>query len=209
MTERPVIDVSALPPTAFGARAPVWWGNTLLMLIETTTVALTVASYFYVWQNSQQWPPPRVDQYPPLLDPAPDLPAGTANALLLAASCLPMLWVDRAARRRDAVAVKAGLALVVLVGVVAIVLRFFEFPALKFHWDDNAYSSVVWAMLVLHLFYLALAAGEALVVLVWVALFGLDDKHAVDVTLTAGYWYWTAATWVLLYAVVYWAPRVL
>jgi hypothetical protein len=28
-----------------------------------------------------------------------------------------------------------------------------------------------------------------------------------DVTLAGGYWYWVAGTWILLYAVVYFAPR--
>ena len=34
-----VIDVSDLPESAFDWRDPVWWGNTLLICIETSTMA--------------------------------------------------------------------------------------------------------------------------------------------------------------------------
>ncbi|MDB5326058.1 MAG: hypothetical protein JWM57_1627, partial [Phycisphaerales bacterium] len=37
---RRVIDVAELPVTVFGSRSPVWWGNTLMMCIESTTLLL-------------------------------------------------------------------------------------------------------------------------------------------------------------------------
>ena len=51
MTARPTIDASRLPADAPDSRAPAWWGNVLFMAIETTTVALLLASYFYLWRN--------------------------------------------------------------------------------------------------------------------------------------------------------------
>ena len=36
---------------------------------------------------------------------------------------------------------------------------------------------------------------------------GIDEKHGLDVTLAGGYWYWVAATGVILYVVVFWSPR--
>ena len=41
----------------------------------------------------------------------------------------------------------------------------------------------------------------------WLMRYGIDEKHAVDVTLTGGYWYWTAGSWLVLYVFVYWVPR--
>ena len=55
---RPAIDVSNTPDAVFGARSPVWWGNTLLILIESTTMVLLIASYFYIRQNFDEWPHP-------------------------------------------------------------------------------------------------------------------------------------------------------
>ena len=56
---RRVLDVSGLPNTAMDAYAPVWWGNALLMMIESMTVLLLLASYFYLRRNFTQWPPPQ------------------------------------------------------------------------------------------------------------------------------------------------------
>jgi heme/copper-type cytochrome/quinol oxidase subunit 3 len=206
---RPTIDVTHLPPTAFDTRAPVWWGNTLMMFIETTTVALLVLTYFYVWQNFPQWPPPRVNEETPIERPLPDLPAGTANAVLLLVSCVATYQVDTAARKKRRAVVIGGLAFLTLLGVASLVLRGFEFPAVKFRWDENAYASVVWWMLVLHLVYILLAVAECGILAYWIARYGLDTKHAVDVTLTGIYWYWMAGVGVVLYGVIYWAPRVL
>jgi heme/copper-type cytochrome/quinol oxidase subunit 3 len=201
-----VIDVSRLPPTAFDARAPVWWGNLLFVLIETMGVAILAAAYFYLRQNFDSWPPPRVNDQPALFDPAPDLPAGTANVILLAASCIPMWIIDHGVRR-GAKWVPLGLVGMGLVGVISMVLRGFEFPAMKFWWDDNAYGSLVWTILGFHLVYLIAATGEILVLAYWLVRYGIDEKHAVDVTLTGGYWYWTAGMWLPLYVILYWIPR--
>jgi heme/copper-type cytochrome/quinol oxidase subunit 3 len=209
MENRPAIDTTLLPSWAFDTRTPVWWGNTLMLFIETTTVALMIVSYFYLAKNFEQWPPPRVDKLPANFNPVPDLSAGTLNIVVLGASCLPMLWVDRAARRPDGNKVKFGLLFLGILALVMVGIRVFEFPALKFSWDDNAYGSLVWSLLGLHFMYLGLAAVECLVIAVWLFMYGIDERHAIDVTLTAIYWYWTAGVGLVIYAVVYWAPRIL
>lgn len=207
--QQPVIDASRLPGDAFDSRAPVWWGNLWLMVIETTTITLLAASYFYVRQNYETWPPPRVDRSPPLFHPVPDLPYGTANALLLLGLCIPMRWVDRAARAHREHPTRVGLVVLTLFGIGALVLRILEFPATHFLWNDNAYASIVWSLLGLHLTYLAVGVIEVALVGLWIFLHGLDEKDVRDVTLTAAYWYWMAGIWVPLYLIIYWAPRVI
>jgi cytochrome c oxidase subunit III len=204
-----VIDVTDLPASAFDTRAPVWWGNTLMLVIESMSVILLVASYFYNAQAYPDWPPPRVEQYPAILKPVPDLTPGTWNAALLAFSIAPMIWADWAARRYRFAHAVIALAVLTLIGIAAMVLRVYEFPATKFRWDDNAYASLVWAILGLHFTYLILATAEVGILVLWLLLHGLDEKHAVDVTLTAVYWYWAAGVGLFLYGVVYWAPRIM
>jgi cytochrome c oxidase subunit I+III len=87
------------------------------------------------------------------------------------------------------------------------VFRFYEFSSLKFRWDENAYASIVWGLLVLHLLYILLEVGELALNILWISLYGLDEKLAVDVTLSTEYWYWTVAMALVIYVVIYWAPR--
>jgi cytochrome c oxidase subunit 3 len=209
MLARPKIDVSHLPPMAYDARSTAWWGNVLFMVIESTTVALLVVSYFYTRQNFEDWPPPRADAGTATARSLPDLRAASLNMVLLAASCVLMARANRAARKGDRrTTVREMIALAVL-GWLALALRFAEFPALQFRWDDNAYGSLVWTILFVHLTYLLGAAVEASAIALWIVLYGLDENQTDDVTLTADYWYWMVGLWVPLYVIVYWTPRLL
>jgi len=205
---RPSIDVSSLPPQVMDHRSQIWWGNLLLLLIETTMFALLISTYFYIKVvDFEAWPPPRVDRMPVLYHPAPNLSFGTLNTILILLSLAPMLWTDRACLQRNQRAVKVGLVVSVLFGIASILLRFQEFQGLHFKWNDNAYASIVWTILGMHLAHLITATCENGLMTAWIFAKGLDDKHARDVRVTAVYWYWVVGIWILLYFIVYWAPR--
>jgi cytochrome c oxidase subunit III len=209
MAARATLDVSGLPGSAYDTRAPVWWGNLLLMAIETMTIALLVASYFYVVPRYGEFPPPRVDSLPPIGDPLPRLGSATTSLLLLLASVPVMIRADRVVRRKEKRATQVALALCLGLVIASTLLRVVDFDSVHFGWDANAYASIVWALLVLHLTYLVVAIAELVFVLAMISLYDLDLNLSVDITLIAAYWYWMVGVWVLLYLVIYWAPRVL
>jgi heme/copper-type cytochrome/quinol oxidase subunit 3 len=150
----------------------------------------------------------RVARHPSLFlnDANPDLGFATAELILVLLSVAPMIWIERRARRMEERPAMLGLWAMFAVTVVAIVLRSFELPDLKFKWNDNAYGSIVWTIMVMHLTYLIAAAIEFLVMAVWTTRHGLDESHALDVTLAGFYWYWVAGTWLIVYAVVFVGP---
>ena len=206
---RRVLDVSVLPNSAMDSYAPVWWGNALLIFIESTTVVLLIASYFYLRRNFTEWPPPQTRTVPAIYHPVPDLLIPTIELVLIVLSCIPMYLTDMAARRNEGDRVKLGLMLMVGFGVVLIAMRFFELQSehLKFRWDDNAYGSIIWTIVATHLTYLLAGTAEFFIMVAWIVRHSFDPKHGLDVTLLGGYWYWTAATWVACYGVVYIAAR--
>jgi cytochrome c oxidase subunit 3 len=181
----------------------------LLLAIETMMFALLVSMYFYARVvDFDLWPPPQVNAKP-IFHPAPDWTLPSINLGILLVSVLPMLWVDRACLKRNVVAVKIGLVSCVILGAIVIGLRFLEFHSLHFQWNENAYASIVWTILGLHLTHLVIATSENLIMTVWVFVKGLDDKHARDVRVTASYWYWVAGIWLVLYLVVWGGGRLL
>jgi cytochrome c oxidase subunit 1/cytochrome c oxidase subunit I+III len=199
--------VAQLPSSALDHRSEVWWGNLLLIGIETTMFALLVAGYFYVRPNFAHWPPPQPHTIPPRFDPVPALGLPTVNLGLLLFTLVPALVADRACLRRQRGRVTAALTILIGLTAVCIALRFREFSSLHFRWDDNAYGSFVWTIVGLHLLHLFVGVLEFTVMLAWIAANGLDDKHARDVRVTAGYWYWVVGVWVVLYAIVFPGPR--
>ena len=208
-TTRLALDVSRLPASAIDHRSPIWWGNLLLLFIETTMFALLLAGYFFVRQNFDQWPPPRADGYLLVQNPVPLLGIATVNMVLLMISLIPAIWMDRACLRKHTGAVKVALLMVIAFGVIAIVLRFYEFPALQFKWNENAYGSIVWTLLGLHTLHLMTDAYDTAVLAVLLVTGPLEGKRFGDVAENALYWNFVVIAWVPIYAIIYIAPRVI
>jgi cytochrome c oxidase subunit III len=203
---RSVLDVSELPGAVLDHRSPIWWGNLLLIMIETTMFGILVAAYFYLRMNFEQWPPPQSNSVPPDFTPLPSLGLPGLNLFLMLVSVVPMWWADRSALRRRRRGVDLGLIGSLLLMLAAIALRFYEFDAVKFRWDDNAYGSIVVFILGMHLAHLITGACESALMLAWVTIKGLDDKHARDVRVTAVYWYWVVGVWLPLFGIVFLGP---
>jgi cytochrome c oxidase subunit III len=206
-SERAVIDVASLPSSELDHRSLIWWGNLLLLVIETVMFGLLVASYFYLRQNFLVWPPPQIHRVPPIFNPVPGLWFSTINLIAILVSAVPMFWADRAALRKNQRAVQLALVATIAVGLLTIALRSYEFRGLNVRWDDNAYASIVWTIVVMHLIHLIVGTAENILMAAWVFLKPLDDKHARDVRVNATYWYWIVAVWVPLYAIIYLGPR--
>ena len=206
MSTQAIIDVSELPRHEFDTYDPVWWGNLFLLAIETSMFAILIATYFYLRQNFQLWPPP-VAQLTDTLRPLPQLTFSTANTILLVVSCVPMIATDFSARHALKRLSQAGLVMCVMCGFAAMVLRSYEFAGVYFRWDSNAYGSVVWFMLGMHMLHLLVMTSEAVLLAVWIFTREYDMKHRVDIVTLAVYWYWVVGIWLLLYGIIYFTPR--
>src|SRR5690349_3257676 len=87
-----VLDVAALPTFGFGSASPMWWGTLGFIAIEATGFVLATGAYLYLaWLN---------DGFPLGAEP-PSPGPGTVITLVLLASVVPNIWLDRAARRKD------------------------------------------------------------------------------------------------------------
>jgi cytochrome c oxidase subunit III len=202
MKRRPVADVAVLPDQAFSHHAPIWWGNMLMIFIEGSAFAILAATYFYIRRNFDAWPPPRT-----LL---PDLGVSSINLLLLAISAAPFWYAARLAHRYEKPRfVGWWLAVGVVFGIASIVLRGFEFHALHTRYDSNAYGSITWTILGVHLAHLLAGTIETLLIALVMFVGPVEKKHYTDATVMAVYWYFIVISWVALYAIVFLAPRVI
>jgi heme/copper-type cytochrome/quinol oxidase subunit 3 len=201
------LDVSALPECALDHRSTIWWGNTWLLVIETTMFALLVASYLYVRLNFPAWPPPLTTRSVPVANPVPLLTLPTIVLGVLIVSLIPAYIADRVALAMKERTVRLMFAALVALGVLAAILRFREFPSLQFSWNDNAYASICWTIVAMHLLHIIVATAENTAMLLWALTHSLDRKHARDVRVSAAYWYWVVGIWILLYLLIYLGPR--
>src|SRR4051794_7060485 len=169
-----------------------------LIVIEGMAFVLAIAAYFYIRLRNATWPP----NLPP-----PLLLWGTVNTFVLLASAVPNELAKKAAERVDLAQVRLWLLVCLVFGVGFNVIRVFEFMSLNCSWDTNAYGSIVWLLLGLHTVHIATDVVDTAVLTLLMFVGPVEEKRFVDVAENSMYWYFVVLTWLPIYGVLYWAPR--
>ncbi len=193
-----IIDVSQLPTYAFGHRSMMFWGTAGMIVIEGTMFAIALVIYYYLRARSLHWP---------MSSPPPELLYGSVNTLVLLASLVPNHFAAKAAERADLAAVRAWLLAGLALGVVFLVVRGFEFTALNTHWSNNAYGSIVFALLVLHTVHMVTDFVDTVVLTALMFSRRITGRRYVDVNENADYWWFVVVAWLPIYITVYLVPR--
>jgi heme/copper-type cytochrome/quinol oxidase subunit 3 len=193
-------DVAELPTHKFGPSSLTWWGIMGFMVIEGAAFGLTFAAYFFLMGHEQGWPPEG--------RAAPDLLAGTLFTILMLLSEIPNTAVKKAANAHDIDTVRLLMPVVVAIGAVLLVIRGFEFNSLNCRWTDNAYGSIIWALLLLHTTHILTDWIDTIVL--WLLMrtpVGLEGRRFVDVDENSLYWRYVWLLWIPIYLMIYWVPR--
>ena len=178
----------------------MWWGTVGLMLIEGTAFALAIGSYIYLRNRATSWPPG--------FTAPPALFWGTLNTAVLLLSAVPNQLTKRAAEREDLSGTRLWLTVCLLFGVVFNTLRVYEFRHLNVSWDYNAYRSIVWLLLGLHTTHIVTDVADSAVLAALLFIGPVEEIRFVDASENALYWHFVVFTWLPIYAVIYWAPRI-
>ena len=198
MSERLVLDVSPLPKFAFGHKGLIWWGTVGYMVIEGSMFVMGLIVYFYLRLKVDAWPPSLPD---------PQIGFATANLCVVLASCLPNAFAKKAAEALDLRKTRLWLVVLTLTGLVALLLRAFEYTQLNCRWDDNAYGSIVWVLLSLHTIHVATDVIESAVLTAVMFIGPVTERRFVDASENSLYWYFIVAWWIPIYVTIYLAPR--
>jgi heme/copper-type cytochrome/quinol oxidase subunit 3 len=194
-----VLDVAPVPESSFGSRTLTWWGTIAFMSLEGMGFALAVGAYLYLRVLQPSWP---------MNEPLPDLLPGTIVTIILLASAIPNYFLEHWARAYDLQKVRIGLVLMSLLGIAPLIVRAFEFPALRVRWDADAYGSIVWFLLGLHTTHLITDVGDTIVLTVLMfTRHGENPRRFSDTSDNAFYWDFVVLSWLPIYFVLYWLPR--
>lgn len=198
MTRRIAGDVSGLPDAAFGTRTVLWWGLLGFILIEGCAFALACGSCLFLMSHTDPWPPTRLP---------PSLTWGTAFTLVMILSEIPNIIAERAAKAQRERPVQLALIATSLFGVALMVIRGFEFHALNVRWDQSAYGSIVWALLILHTTHVVTDLADTIGLTIFSFTHEVDTNRFSDVADNSLYWHFVLIAWLPIYALLYWAPR--
>ena len=193
-------DLADLPTPKFGPSSLTWWGIIGYMIVEGSAFAMAFAAYFFLMGHEQGWPPEG--------RAAPGVLAGTLFTILILLSEIPNTMVKKAANEGDVPAIRSLLPVMVGVGVPLLILRGFEFNSLNCRWTDNAYASIVWALLLLHTAHILTDWVDTIVL--WALMrtpLAYEGRRLVDTDENALYWRYVWLLWLPIYAMIYWVPR--
>ncbi len=198
------VDVSTWRREYADHRHTFWWGIIVLIAIEITVVGAFITSYFYLWvlnvaDKGGGWPPMGTE-LPPLLYPS-------INTVLLILCSISMYYGGIVMQRGEARKFFWLVVFCCLAGFLILYLRWLQFMALPFDWKENAYASFVWTLTAFHFVHLTSAIlGTA--VIGWFTYEGYYTKERMlGVQVDTLYWYFVSASWVPVYFVLYWTPR--
>ena len=193
-------DIASLPTHAFSHRSLTWWGIIGFMLIEGSAFLLAVVAYFFLMSHQMEWAPRPWEP--------PGLIAGTLFTVVLLLSEIPNAMIKRAANAYDGVAIRKLLLVMTLIGVLLFVIRGFEFNSLNVMWYDNAYGSIIWTLLLLHTTHILTDWVDTVVLLALMHTpHGEEPRRMVDADENALYWRFVWVSWLPIYVLIYWLPR--
>lgn len=198
MTGKIVGDLSGLPASGFRQHGLWFWAGAGFMLIEGTAFILAAAAYLMLMGEAEQWP---------LVDRAPDLLWGTLALAVFLGSLAPNFLVSHAARKRDLAATRRWSVAMTVLCAVLLVLRAIEFGHLNTRWDQDAYGSIVWALILLHTVHLVTDFIDTFFLTVFLFTHPVDNERFSDTDDNAGYWAFIVFFWAAYYVLIYWAPR--
>ena len=130
----------------------------------------------------------------------PDMLPGTMMTLLLIVSLVPNYLVSRWAKQQESAEGQIGMVIMSILGIVPLIVRFFEFSALKVNWDTNAYGSVIWTMLGLHTTHIITDLADTVVLAALMFTHhGDNPRRYGDVQDNAMYWNFVVVAWLPIY----------
>ena len=193
-------DVSDLPTHAFSHRSLTWWGIIGFMVIEGMFFVLTIGAYFFLMSHEQGWAPQPWDP--------PNLVWGTLFTFVILASEIPNAMIKKAAAVYDTDKIVALMPWSIFIGIGLMVIRGLEFNSLNVLWWENAYGSVIWALLLLHATHLATDWIDTVVLFFLMRTpHGTSPRRLVDVDENSLYWRFVWLSWIPIYILIYWLPR--
>ena len=193
-------DLADLPTTKFGSSSLTWWGIIWFMIIEGAAFGLTFAAYFFLMGHEQGWPPEGRR--------APDLLWGTLFTIIILLSEFVNTPIKKAADAGDVPTVRRLMPVIVAIGVVLLIIRGFEFNNLNVRWTDDAYGSIIWALLLLHTTHILTDWFDTVVLtaLMFTPV-AYEGRRQVDVDENSLYWRYVWLLWIPIYLMIYWVPR--
>lgn len=175
------------------------WGMLMLILTEATIFLVLLSSYFFLRASAPVWPPAGIEK--------PELTLAIPFSIVLWASSGPTFYAEAKLRAGNVRAAKVGLALTFLMGISFVGYSLHDFNGLHYGWRDNAYGSIYYTIVGLHLAHVVvgLAMNVLVQVKAWLGRFDRGRHASAEVYFL--YWHFVDLVWVAVFPALILSPH--
>ena len=193
--ETPTVVVTPPRPAIRRSKPLAWWGMMTTIATESMIFVGLLASYGFLRASSRAWPPPGI--------PLPEIPKTAVFSALLIGSSIPVIWAERGIKKGDVARLRLGFAIAWLMAAAFVGNSIKDFLDLKFGWSDNAYASIFYATVGLHLAHVivALLLGLGVQAKAWGNRY--DEDHYLTVEVFSLYWHFVDVVWIFVFSTLF------
>jgi heme/copper-type cytochrome/quinol oxidase subunit 3 len=172
-----------------------WWGMMTTIATEGMIFVGLLASYGFLRASARVWPPPGI--------PLPELPKTAIFSALLIGSSLPMWWAEHGIKHGRQAQLRIGLAVAWLMAAAFAANSVKDFIDLHYGWRDNAYGSIFYVTVGLHLahVFVALLLSLGVQAKAWGNRY--DDRRHMTVDVVSLYWHFVDVVWVFVFGALF------
>lgn len=190
---------SSLPVGAIDTRASGWWAMIFVVFTEGALFAYLLFSYFYL----------AVQPHPPATFPEgglPDLTLALPNTAVLLLSSVAVGWAQFNIERDDNKRLCAGLLIAALLGMVFLVVQYFEWAGRPFVLASSPYSSLYFVVTGFHMAHVVVGVVMLWALFAWSAIGYFNRVRYAHIHIGALYWHFVDAVWIAVFFTFYVTP---
>jgi heme/copper-type cytochrome/quinol oxidase subunit 3 len=190
---------SALPVGAIDTRATGWWAMIFVVFTEASLFAYLLFSYFYL----------AVQPHAPGTFPdggLPDLTLAIPNTAILLLSSVAVGWAQCSIERDNNRRLCAGLLIAAILGMIFLVVQYFEWVQKPFALASSTYSSLYFVITGFHMAHVVVGVIVLWCLFAWSAMGYFNRVRYAHIHIGALYWHFVDAVWIAVFFTFYVTP---
>ncbi len=195
----PIVLKSKLPVGAINTRASGWWAMIFTVFTEASLFAYLLFSYYYL----------AVQPHLPGTFPQggqPDLTLALPNTIILIASSIAVGWAQLGIEHGSKQRLTLGLGIGTLLGLVFLVVQYFEWAEKPFTLSSSPYSSLYFVVTGFHMAHVVVGV-VMLAALTWWSSRGYFNRvRYAHIHIGALYWHFVDVVWIAVFFTFYLTP---
>lgn len=197
MAETVLAEPQNIPVGPIGRHGLGWWGVGTLVASEAALFAYLLFAYFYTGATAQPgW----------LLEPHPVLKLALPNTILLLASSVAAWFGERGVLKYRRSQALVGFGGAFVMGVVFVVVQWFEWHAKAFSLGTSSYASLYFVTTGFHIAHVLVGIAVLAALFGWTAIDYFSPRRRLSVSAGVLYWHFVDIVWLFVFATYYVTP---